>query len=111
MAQYPCGKRSVERRSYLNLARGVINELKVLQLSKLLDKSPNLSAAAAIAARRCGGVKLADVELYGVKSLLFRLEVGVACKAKVRKAQEILHVGFARILMIGIIGVLPKIAG
>ena len=56
-------------------------------------------------------MKLADVELYGVKSLLVRLEVGVACKAKVRKVQEILHVGLARILMIDIIGVLPKIAG
>ena len=56
-------------------------------------------------------MKLADVELYGVKSLLFRLEVGVACKAEVRKAQGILHVGLARILMIDIIGVLPKIAG
>ena len=56
-------------------------------------------------------MELADVELYGVKSLLFRLEVGVACKAKVRKAQEILHVELARIFMIVIIGVLPKIAG
>ena len=56
-------------------------------------------------------MKLADVELYGVKSLLFCLEVGVACKAKVRKTQEILHVELARILMIDIIGVLPKIAG
>ena len=55
-------------------------------------------------------MKLADVELYGVKSLLFRLEVGVACKAEIRKAQEILHVGLACILMIDIIGVLPKIA-
>ena len=56
-------------------------------------------------------MKLADVELYGVKSLLFCLEVGVACKAKVRKTQEALHVELARILMIDIIGVLPKIAG
>ena len=56
-------------------------------------------------------MKLADVELHGVKSLLFRLKVGVACKAEIRKAQEILHVGLARILMIDIIGVLPKIAG
>ena len=56
-------------------------------------------------------MKLADVELYGVKSLLFRLEVGVACEAEVRKAQEILHVGPACILMIGVVCVLPKIAG
>ena len=62
--KYSCGKTSVERQSYLNLARGVINELKVLQLSKLCGKSLNLSAAAAIAARDGGGVKLADVELY-----------------------------------------------
>ena len=82
-----------------------------MQHSKLCNESPNLPAAAAIAARGGSGVKLADVELYGVKSLLFRLEVGVACKAEVRKTQEALHVGFARILMIDIIGVLPKIAG
>lgn len=56
-------------------------------------------------------MKLADVELYGVKSLLFCPRIGVACKAKVRKTQEILHVELARILMIDIIGVLPKIAG
>ena len=82
-----------------------------MQHSKLCNESPNLPAAAAIAARRCGWVKLADVELYGVKSLLFRLEVGVACEAEVGKMQEALHVELARILMIGIIGVLPKIAG
>ena len=56
-------------------------------------------------------MKLADVELHGAKPLLFRPRIGVACKAEIRKAQEILHVGLARILMIDIIGVLPKIAG
>ena len=56
-------------------------------------------------------MKLADVELHGSKPLLFRLKVGVACKAEVGKMQEALHVELARILMIGIIGVLPKIAG
>lgn len=56
-------------------------------------------------------MKLANVELHGAKPLLFRPAVGVACKAEIRKTQEALHVGFARILIIYVVGVLPKIAG
>ena len=56
-------------------------------------------------------MELANVELHGAKPLLFRPAVGVACEAEVRKTQEALHAGFARILMIGVAGMLPKIAG
>ena len=55
-------------------------------------------------------MKLADVELHGAKPLLFYPRIGVACEAEIRKMQEILHVGFARILIIYVVGVLPKIA-
>ena len=56
-------------------------------------------------------MKLADVELHGAKPLLFRPRIGVACKAEVGKTQEALHVGFARILIVYVVGMLPKIAG
>ena len=56
-------------------------------------------------------MKFADIELHGAKPLLFRPAVGIACEAEVRKTQEALHVGFARILIIYVVGVLPKIAG
>ena len=94
----------------INLARGGHRKLKIRSARSYVTK-PNLPAAAAIAARGGRGVKLADVELHGAKPLLFHPRIGIACEAEIRKTQEALHVGFARILIIYVVGVLPKIAG